>query len=198
MKSQSSQPPSLSRWPRRASRHESAFLPLSRGGAPVVVAAFPKLGKTPTAGSLRRLSRRMGTELVVAPALAQDQIAKLMANPGQPPYDALLVSPGQTADAATRGLIEKIDPTKLKNWSKLDPGRAERVGPIRHHRGQRHRLQSRGGRQARRATRRCSRIRTMPARSPRSASARTPRPWPGPRSPSSTAAPTRTCSRSST
>jgi putative spermidine/putrescine transport system substrate-binding protein len=61
-----------------------------------------------------------GVELVVAPALAQDQVAKMMATPGQPPYDALLVSPGQTAMLIEAGLIEEIDPSKLKNWHLLN------------------------------------------------------------------------------
>jgi putative spermidine/putrescine transport system substrate-binding protein len=38
-------------------------------------------------------------ELIVTPALAQDQLGKTKASPGRPPFDALLMSPGQSAVA---------------------------------------------------------------------------------------------------
>ncbi len=62
-------------------------------------------------------------------ALAQDQLAKTLASPSRPPYDALLMSPGQTAEAISKGLIQKIDPKKLKNWDKLSAAGRSEWGP---------------------------------------------------------------------
>ena len=47
-----------------------------------------------------------------------------------PPYDALLLSPGDTAVAKDNDLIVKIDPSKLKNWNKLDPQFQTEYGPV--------------------------------------------------------------------
>lgn len=52
-----------------------------------------------------------------------------MASPGNPPYDTLLMSPGQTAVALDNDLIQKIDPSRLKNWSMLDPTFQGEYGP---------------------------------------------------------------------
>ncbi len=70
-----------------------------------------------------------GAEINIAPAMAQDQVARMMASPGSPPYDALLVSPGQTAMLAEAGLIEEIDPTRLKNWDMLIDNAKTPLGP---------------------------------------------------------------------
>lgn len=101
--------------------------PARAASGAVVAAAFP--------GSWEDAYRNIvapasGVNVTVAPALAQDQIAKLMASPGRPPYDALLVSPGQTATLIEAGLIEKIDPSKLKNWDKLSPIAQNEWGPF--------------------------------------------------------------------
>lgn len=101
----------------------------ARAAGSVVVAAFPNAWEDAYRKIVAPLVTAQGTELVVAPALAQDQLAKLLANPAKPAFDALLMSPGQTAEAAARGLIEKIDPAKLKNWSKLDASARTDYGP---------------------------------------------------------------------
>ena len=98
-------------------------------GAPVVAATFPGAWEDAYRTILGPMVKEAGFDLTVAPALAQDQIAKLMASPGQPPYDALLVSPGQTAILVEAGLIEKIDPSKLSNWDKLTPTARDEWGP---------------------------------------------------------------------
>lgn len=95
----------------------------------VVAATFPGSWEDAYRTVLTPMVKEAGFELTIAPALAQDQIAKLMASPGQPPYDALLVSPGQSAVLIDAGLIEKIDPSKLKNWSKLSPAAQSAWGP---------------------------------------------------------------------
>lgn len=95
----------------------------------VVAATFPGSWEDAYRSILTPMVKEAGYDLTIAPALAQDQIAKLMASPGQPPYDALLVSPGQSAILIEAGLIEKIDPTKLRNWSKLSPSARNEWGP---------------------------------------------------------------------
>ena len=71
-----------------------------------------------------------GDELILSPALASDQLGKMMASPGRPPYDALLMSPGQTAVAIDNGLIERVDPSKIAHWAELsDPSFQNEWGP---------------------------------------------------------------------
>jgi putative spermidine/putrescine transport system substrate-binding protein len=94
-----------------------------------VAATFPGSWEDAYRSIVAPIVKEAGFDVTIAPALAQDQIAKLMASPGQPPYDALLVSPGQTATLIEAGLIEKIDPSRLKNWSKLSPIAQNEWGP---------------------------------------------------------------------
>lgn len=101
----------------------------ARAAGSVVAAAFPNAWEDAYRKIVGPLVSAQGTELVVAPALAQDQLAKLLASPGKPSYDAVLMSPGQTAEAVARGLIEKIDPSKLKNWGKLPASAQTEYGP---------------------------------------------------------------------
>lgn len=95
----------------------------------VVAAAFPNAWEDAYRKIIAPLVSAQGTQLVVSPALAQDQLAKLLASPGKPTFDAVLMSPGQTAEAVSRGLIEKIDPSKLKNWDKLEASARTEYGP---------------------------------------------------------------------
>lgn len=95
----------------------------------LVAATFPNAWEDAYRRVVAPMLAAQGTELVVAPALAQDQLAKTLASPGKPPYDALLMSPGQTTQAIAQGLIQKIDPNKLKNWDKLSPSARTEWGP---------------------------------------------------------------------
>ncbi|MCJ8139140.1 ABC transporter substrate-binding protein [Falsirhodobacter halotolerans] len=98
-------------------------------GANVVAATFPGSWEDAYRTLLTPMVQQAGFGLTVAPALAQDQIARLMASPGQPPYDALLVSPGQSDILIQNDLIEPIDPSRLKNWDKLTPAAQSEYGP---------------------------------------------------------------------
>jgi len=95
----------------------------------VVAAIFPGSWEDAYRSTVAPVVKAAGTELVIAPALAQDQLARLLASQGRPAFDAMLVSPGQTTEAINRGLIEKVDPTKMKNWGKLIPGAQTEWGP---------------------------------------------------------------------
>jgi putative spermidine/putrescine transport system substrate-binding protein len=95
----------------------------------VVAAAFPGSWEDAYRSTIAPALRAAGTELVLAPALAQDQLARIMASPGRPPFDAMMVSPGQTTEAVARGLIERIDPARIPNWSQLTPQARTEWGP---------------------------------------------------------------------
>jgi putative spermidine/putrescine transport system substrate-binding protein len=60
-------------------------------------------------------------DLDFASLFAVDEIAKLKASRGAPPFDALVLDPGPRITAIEGGLLEKFDPKKLTNASKLPP-----------------------------------------------------------------------------
>ena len=95
----------------------------------LVAATFPGAWEDAYRTVLTPLVSAAGFDLTVAPALAQDQLAKVMASRSHPAYDALLMSPGQTAVAIENGLIEKVDPGKIPNWGQLDPAFRTEWGP---------------------------------------------------------------------
>lgn len=107
------------------------FIPRpARAAGRAVVAVFPGSWEDAYRTIVAPIAaQESGVEVVIAPALAQDQVAKVMASPGSPPYDALLVSPGQTAMLEEAGLIEKIDPSRLKNWDMLVENGKTPLGP---------------------------------------------------------------------
>lgn len=98
-------------------------------GETAIAATFPGNWEDGYRNVLTPLVTEAGFNLTVAPAMAQDQLAKVMASPGNPPYDTLLMSPGQMAIAIENDIIKKIDPSKLKNWSMLDPTFQGEYGP---------------------------------------------------------------------
>lgn len=110
------------------------FLPARAAAAGKLVAAtFPGDTEDMIRKTITPILAKEGIELTVAPALAQDQIGKMMAAAGgPPPFDALYVSPGQTAVLVANKLIQKIDPSKIPNWSKLDPAFQTEYGPTVH------------------------------------------------------------------
>ena len=109
------------------------LLPAVAHADKVVVATFPNDWEDTYRKILTPMLKDEGTELVIAPALTTLQIANTLAAKKAgtpPPYDALLLSPGDTAVAKDNDLIVKIDPSKLKNWNKLDPQFQTEYGPV--------------------------------------------------------------------
>ncbi|MCB1550098.1 MAG: extracellular solute-binding protein [Hyphomicrobiaceae bacterium] len=113
------------------------MLPLLSGLAhaegSIVVATFPGDWEDAYRTLITPVLSAEGTQITMAPALTTLQIANTLAAKKAgtaPPYDALLLSPGDTAVAKDNDLIEKIDPSKLKNWSKLDPQFQTEYGPV--------------------------------------------------------------------
>ncbi|RIV15581.1 ABC transporter substrate-binding protein, partial [Klebsiella pneumoniae] len=76
-----------------------------------------------------QLVKEAGLDLTVAPRMAQDQLTKVMAGPGKPPCHTLLISPGEMAVAIENDLIQKSDPSRLEDWSMLDPAFQGEYGP---------------------------------------------------------------------
>ena len=109
----------------------SAALPISvrAAGGTAIAATFPGNWEDGYRTVLTPMVKEAGYGLTIAPAMAQDQLAKVMASPGNPPYDTLLMSPGQMAIAVEKDLIQKIDPSRLKNWAMLDPAFQGEYGP---------------------------------------------------------------------
>lgn len=114
-----------------ASAAATAVFPLTSraAGGTAVAATFPGAWEDAYRAVLTPIVQKAGFDLTIAPALAQDQLAKVMASPGHPPYDALLMSPGQMEVALQNDLIQKIDPSKLANWNLLDPSFQGEYGP---------------------------------------------------------------------
>ena len=94
-----------------------------------VAATFPGNWEDAYRTVITPVLQKEGYGLTIAPVMAQDQLAKTLASPGRPPYDTLLMSPGQTTIAVEKDLIQKIDPARLKNWALLDPSFQGEYGP---------------------------------------------------------------------
>ena len=58
-------------------------------------------------------------DVVLTPLLALDQVAKVKASRGAPPVDIFLLDPGPAVVAIEDGLVEKFDPSRLKNIGNL-------------------------------------------------------------------------------
>lgn len=91
-------------------------------GAEVVAALFPGSSENSYLDVVAPiLKKSTGVELIVVPALATEQLGKTKAAAGgKPPFDTLLLSPGQTAQAKEMGLIQKVNPELIPNWSELE------------------------------------------------------------------------------
>ncbi|MBU9376219.1 extracellular solute-binding protein [Burkholderia multivorans] len=109
----------------------AAILPDRRALAAngMVAATFPGSWEDAYRRVLTPLMSAAHYGLTIAPALAQDQLAKIQANPANPAYDTLLMSPGQGAVAISSGLVRKIDPSRLSNWAQLDRSFQGEYGP---------------------------------------------------------------------
>lgn len=67
------------------------------------------------------MKKTQDVDLEFASLFAVDEIAKLKAGRGAPPFDALVLDPGPRITAIESGLLEKFDAKKLTNASKLPP-----------------------------------------------------------------------------
>ncbi len=67
------------------------------------------------------LKKKHDIDLEFQALFAVDEVAKLKAARGAPPFDALVLDPGPRITAIESGVLEKFDPKKLANASKLPP-----------------------------------------------------------------------------
>ncbi|SHH00483.1 putative spermidine/putrescine transport system substrate-binding protein [Kaistia soli DSM 19436] len=108
---------------------------LSRPGlaaGSVTVATFPNAWEQAYRKVIVPMLAAKGTTLTIAPALTTAQIAKVLAakqGSAPPPYDALLLSPGDIDIAVKNDLLAEVDPSKISNWSKLAPASQGKYGP---------------------------------------------------------------------
>jgi putative spermidine/putrescine transport system substrate-binding protein len=61
------------------------------------------------------VKRTADVDVITTPLLALDQIAKIKAARANPPLDVFLLDPGPAVMAIEDGLIDKFDPSRLKN-----------------------------------------------------------------------------------
>jgi len=67
-------------------------------------------------------------DLELTPLFAVDQIAKMKASRGAPPFDVFVLDPGPRVTAINDKLFEKFDGSKLKNASKVPAGLIDEHG----------------------------------------------------------------------
>ena len=74
------------------------------------------------------LKKAHDIDLEMQPLFAVDQIAKVKAARGAPPFDAFVLDPGPRVTGINDGLFEKFDPKKLSNLAKVPAGLADEWG----------------------------------------------------------------------
>jgi putative spermidine/putrescine transport system substrate-binding protein len=77
---------------------------------------------------LPALKKAHDVDLEMTPLFAVDQIAKVQAARGVPPFDAFVLDPGPRVTGIDRGLFEKFDARRLPNLGKLPAGMADEWG----------------------------------------------------------------------
>jgi putative spermidine/putrescine transport system substrate-binding protein len=65
------------------------------------------------------VKKNADVDTVLTPLLALDQVAKVKASRGAPPVDIFLLDPGPAVVAIEDGLVDKFDPSRLKNIGNL-------------------------------------------------------------------------------
>ncbi len=74
------------------------------------------------------LKKQYDVELEMQPLFAVDQIAKVKAARGAPPFDAFVLDPGPRITGIEGKLFESFDPKKIPNLAKVPPGLADEWG----------------------------------------------------------------------
>jgi putative spermidine/putrescine transport system substrate-binding protein len=74
------------------------------------------------------LKKAHDVDLEMTPLFAVDQIAKVQAARGAPPFDVFVLDPGPRITGIERGLFEKFDPRKLTAAGKVPAGLADDWG----------------------------------------------------------------------
>lgn len=74
------------------------------------------------------LKKKDDIDLEMAPLFAMDQIGKVKASRGAPPFDVFVLDPGPRIVAIEGGIFEKFDGKKLSNLPKIPDGFADEWG----------------------------------------------------------------------
>jgi putative spermidine/putrescine transport system substrate-binding protein len=108
-----------------------ALLPRRTAAAdPLVVATFPGTWNEAHRDVLAPYFRkRTGGDVTQTILLATDQVAKLEAARGKPPFDVAIMDEGPLLDAAKAGVLEKYPVDKSPNYKDLVPAFQEPWGP---------------------------------------------------------------------
>ena len=76
------------------------------------------------------MKQKHNVDIAFDPLFAVDQVAKVRAARGVPPFDCFVLDPGPAAAAQAAGLFEPIDAAKLTNASQLAPGMVTAQGVV--------------------------------------------------------------------
>ncbi len=108
-----------------------ALLPRRANAAdPLVVATFPGTWNEAHRDVLAPYFRKKtGAEVTQTIALATDQVAKLEASRGKPPFDVAIMDEGPLLDAVKAGVLEKYPVDKSPNYRDLVPAFQDPWGP---------------------------------------------------------------------
>jgi putative spermidine/putrescine transport system substrate-binding protein len=117
----------------KAGAAAGALAMLPRGAAaadPLVVATFPGTWNEAHRDVLAPYFRKKtGADVTQTILLATDQVAKLEAARGKPPFDVAIMDEGPLLDAVKAGVIEKYPVDKSPNYKDLVPAFQEPWGP---------------------------------------------------------------------
>jgi len=111
-------------WTGAAALGLAGLLPLRAHAAGSVTAAiYPGSWEEAYRGVLApALKKSADIDVAFDPLFAVDQVAKVRAARGVPPFDCFVLDPGPSATAMQAGLFEPIDVSKLANASKVPAG----------------------------------------------------------------------------
>ena len=113
--------------PRSAAPPSSPASPFAKGS--LIATTYPGSWEDAyRAIVLPMLKKQADIDLELAPLFAMDQIGKVKASRGAPPFDAFLLDPGPRIVAIEGGLFDKFDPKKLTNLSKIPASFADEYG----------------------------------------------------------------------
>jgi putative spermidine/putrescine transport system substrate-binding protein len=111
-------------WTGAAALGLASLLPSRANAAGSVTAAiYPGTWEEAYRGVLApALKKSADIDVAFDPLFAVDQVAKVRAARGVPPFDCFVLDPGPSATAMQAGLFEPIDTSKLANASKVPAG----------------------------------------------------------------------------
>ena len=94
----------------------ASFLPRSAAGAGRIVSpVYPGPWEEAYRAVVAPAVKKLDIDTVLTPLLALDQIAKAKASRSMPPFDVFMQDPGPAVVAIEDGLVDRFEPSRLKN-----------------------------------------------------------------------------------